>query len=321
MARTNVRMVRAHNALLEICDARAIGDQLPSEIALSEELGVSRTVIRNALSRMHLHGIITLDGRTKLVRRRTVSADVMEGPPVLLDIDDLEKRFFDWLLRMDVPRGTTLNVAQMAKDFEVAAHTLQEFLTSLSRFGIVKRRPKGGWVLEGFTIDFALELSDFRTLLELNAVRQVVDLPADHPVWMRLEALKAEHVDLLSRVEQDFHDFSELDERFHTAINAVVTNRFVTEFQKLISLIFHYHFQWNKSDERVRNECAIHEHLIYIDALLSRDAERAVAAARNHLATSKVTLVNSIKAHAHDQVVTKASAASDKSSAAASRLR
>ena len=308
MARTNIRLVTAYNALLKYCDSQPIGIELPSEVSLAEQFGVSRTVIRNALTQMDNRGIIALNGRQKSIQRRSSKADQMDGPPVLLDIDELEKRFFDWLLRMDVPRGATLNVAQMSNDFQVASHTLQEFLTSLSRFGIVKRRPKGGWVLEGFTINFALELSDFRTLLELNAVQQLVELPNTHPVWAQLDVLKAEHLSLLDRIETDYHDFSALDERFHAAINAVVSNRFVTEFQKLISLIFHYHFQWNKSDERVRNECAIHEHLVYIDALLCRNTSKAAAAARNHLATSKMTLVNSIKAHAHDQVVTKAKA-------------
>lgn len=308
MARTNVRMVKTYNALLSYCDGQAIGAELPSEVALAKQFAVSRTVIRNALAQLDDRGIISIDGRQKLIKRRSSDADQMEEPPVLIDIDELERRFFDWLLRMDVPRGTTLNVTQMSKDFQVASHTLQEFLTSLSRFGIVKRRPKGGWVLEGFTIKFALELSDFRTLLELNAVQQLIELPVTHRVWARLDVLKAEHLSLLDRIETDYHDFSALDERFHAAINGVVSNRFVSEFQKLISLIFHYHFQWNKSDERVRNECAIHEHLLYIDALQSRDASKAAAAARNHLATSKMTLVNSIKAHAHDQVVTKAKA-------------
>ncbi|WP_136442448.1 GntR family transcriptional regulator [Pacificoceanicola onchidii] len=297
MARTNVRLVEAHNQLLTHCDGMELNVSLPSENALASELGVSRTVVRSALEHLARSGIITLDGRTKTVRRRSRPDDVMEKPPVLLGVEELEARFFDWVLRMDVPPGTVLNVAQMAKDFHVATHTLQEFLSSLSRYGIVVRRPKGGWQLEGFTVNFALELSEFRSVLELNAVQHVVRLPDDHPIWDKLDALETDHRSLLARIDADYHDFSQLDEAFHAAINAVVDNRFVREFQKIISLIFHYHFQWNKSDERLRNESAIHEHLAYIDALRSRDPDKALAAARSHLATSSQTLVNSLKAH------------------------
>ena len=131
----------------------------------------------------------------------------------------------------------------------------------------------------------------------MNAIAHLVKLPPSHEVWARLDQLEAEHISLLERIDEDYHDFSSLDEAFHTCINSVVTNRFVTEFQKIISLIFHYHFQWNKSDERARNEAAIHEHLVYIEALRSRDQENAMKAARQHLATSKQTLNNSLNAH------------------------
>lgn len=299
MARTNTRFVQAFNATLTLCDNAEIGDKMLSENALETKLEVSRTVVRSVLARLHERQIISGTGRDKVIKRRSEQDDRLEGPPVLLSIEELESRFLDWVLRMDVPPGTVLNVAQLSKEFSVATHTLQEFLTALSRFSIVTRRPRGGWELNGFTTDFAVELSDFRAVLELNSVRHLVSLPQDHPIWTKLEAIAADHRDLLSRIDDDYHDFSVLDETFHAAINSVVTNRFVKEFQNVISLVFHYHFQWNKSDERTRNEAAIHEHLAYLDALKSRDLVRAENAARAHLMTSKQTLLTSLKAHAH----------------------
>jgi DNA-binding GntR family transcriptional regulator len=76
-----------------------------------------------------------------------------------------------------------------------------------------------------------------------------------------------------------------------------VRNRFVREFQKVISLIFHYHYQWDKTDERQRNEAAIREHLHWIEAMQRRDEAAAVAAAQAHLATSKQTLLSSLRGH------------------------
>jgi DNA-binding GntR family transcriptional regulator len=58
-------------------------------------------------------------------------------------------------------------------------------------------------------------------------------------------------------------------------------------------LIFHYHYQWNKRDERQRNEVAIREHVEYIDALLSRDPSRIESACRTHLASARETLIRS----------------------------
>ena len=171
---------------------------------------------------------------------------------------------------------------------------LQEFLAGLVHFGLIERRARGGWQLLGFTPDYAVELSDFRLLLEINAVRAVTQLEEGHPIWAALVALEAEHRGLLARIETDFRDFSPLDEKFHVTINGVVKNRFVKDFQKVISLIFHYHYQWDKQLERQRNTAAIGEHLQIIAALQSRDPDAAERAVRTHLTTSKTTLLASL---------------------------
>ncbi|MEN8832237.1 MAG: GntR family transcriptional regulator [Pacificibacter sp.] len=299
MARTNERFIEAHNKMIAVCKRMEIGDELPSENAMASTLGVSRTVVRSILERFKDQALISINARQKLLMRRPTKDDLLETRATLLGIEELESQFLEWVLRMDVPAGEVLNVAQLSQHFSVAPHTLQEFLSSLSRFGIVERRARGGWVLHGFTLDYAIELSDFRNLLELNAVKQLIALPEDHDIWNQLEVLEQEHLDLLQSIETAYHDFSKLDEKFHMAINSIVNNRFVAEFQKVISLVFHYHFQWNKADEKLRNTAAIGEHLEYIRALRSRDLAAATQAAQNHLSTSKRTLVNSLKTNGH----------------------
>lgn len=287
----------AFNRLLDHCDTLSQDSTLPSEVSLSNQIGVSRTVIRAALGTLQDRGVIEWSGRKKRIVRKSTRDDRLEEPQQLMSLEALEAAFLDWVLRFDVPPGTVLNITQLSRQFAVAAHTLQEFLSGLSNFGIVERRKSGGWILCGFTKDFAVELSDFRTVLELNAVQHFVKKAKNDPVWTTLKDLRDRHIDLLARIDVDYHDFSKLDEQFHQTINGVVSNRFVGEFQKIISLIFHYHYQWNKSDERQRNEAAIKEHLAYMDGLLSRNAALAEAAARNHLERSKRTLLNSLTIH------------------------
>ncbi len=297
MARTDARFREAYNKLLLICDAVGIGSKLPSELVLAGEIEVSRTVVRSALTRLQEQGLIHWQGRDKTVIRASKPEDQLTVEKESVSPEQLEAAFLNWILRFDVPPGTSLNVAKLSKQFEVASHTLQEFFAGLSRFGLVERRPRGGWVLLGFTENYAVELSEFRTVLELNAVRQFAALPADHPARFKLAELRQEHLQLLERIDSDYHDFSPLDESFHTCINSVVQNRFVSEFQKVISLIFHYHYQWDKSCERQRNEAAIREHLSIIDAMESGDREAAIDAASRHLATSKETLLSSLQVH------------------------
>jgi len=295
MARTDARYRAAYNQFLDLITTQAPGSALPSETQLSQTLKVSRTIVRTALAALTEAGIVDWQGRVKTLVRLPTDADRLAARAAYISHNQLEGRFLDWVLRFDVPADTPLNVAQLAKLFSVPPHSLQEFLAGLSQFGLVERRPRGGWLLLGFTADYAVELSDFRSLLEVNAVRSLTHLPPHHPVWSRLQVLEAQHRALLTRIATDFHDFSRLDEQFHATINSVVQNRFVIEFQKVISLIFHYHYQWDKTNERLRNEAAIGEHLAILRALQDRDPQTAETATRAHLTTSKDTLLSSLR--------------------------
>ncbi len=112
--------------------------------------------------------------------------------------------------------------------------------------------------------------------------------------WKVLKDLEGEHRKLLLEIKDRYHDFSDLDERFHRLINDASRNRFMADFYDIISLIFHYHYQWRKADEKERNAVAIREHLDYIDALLTRNPDRIEAACRRHLRSARNTLLASI---------------------------
>ncbi|MFN3273204.1 MAG: FCD domain-containing protein [Paracoccus sp. (in: a-proteobacteria)] len=297
MARNDNRYREAYNRLLDYCATLPAGAQVPSEAGLSEVAGVSRTVVRRCLTRMADLGVIAWAGRDKHLLRAPGPGDRIAHEDMADGREHLEQRFLDWVLRFDVPADTPLSVAELSRNFGVAQHDLKEFLAGLSRFGLVARRPRGGWMLRGFTKDFAIELSDFRLVLELDAIAKVAEAPVDHPVWPELARLRAAHLALAQQIDTHFHEFSKLDEAFHAAINSVVRNRFVAEFQKVISLIFHYHYMWDKAEEKQRNSAAIQEHLAIIDALEARDTPRAEAAARRHLRTSKSTLLSSLRHH------------------------
>lgn len=297
LARSDTRFREAYNRLLDYCETLQPGDALPAENELSALANVSRSVVRRCLARLEDCEVILWQGREKRILRKPASADRLELPTTRAPADDLEQRFLDWILKFDVPAETPLSVAELSRMFDVPQHELKEFLAGLSRFGLVARRPRGGWILRGFTRDFAIELSEFRSVLEIDAIRKVADLPVDHPIWPTLEDLRMQHLDLKARIDSDYHEFSKIDETFHQAINSVVRNRFVEEFQKVISLIFHYHYLWNKADEKDRNAAAIEEHLAIVEALEARDADAACRAAVKHLKTSKTTLLSSLRHH------------------------
>lgn len=297
MARTDERFRDAYNVILGDLGGSELGGTLPSEDVLAARLDVSRTIVRSVLSRLDSEGIIRWSGREKVLTRRPTASDHLVTEIHGVSPDEMERQFLDWILRFDIAPGTTLNVTDLARRLSVAPHALQEFLASLTRFGLVKRGVKGGWELLGFTSDYAIELSDFRLMLELNAVDCVLSAATEHEIWGKLQHLETAHLELLANMDEKFHDFSKLDELFHTALWSVGNNRFIAEFQKVISLVFHYHYQWDKSDELQRNTAAVGEHLRLIKALQSRDNSGAIAAARDHIKTAKQTLLSSFRRH------------------------
>ena len=54
--------------------------------------------------------------------------------------------------------------------------------------------------------------------------------PIDSPAWAALKKLEQEHRALLAEIATRYHDFSNLDERFHRLINDASRNRFMEDF-------------------------------------------------------------------------------------------
>jgi DNA-binding GntR family transcriptional regulator len=215
--------------------------------------------------------------------------------------EQIEKHFMEWMLRDNTRPGTAINELDLARRFGVATTGIREFLNRFQRFGLTEKRPNAGWVFKGFTPSFALDLFEIREMFELRSARALAALPESSPIWDQLASLREEHLALLAEIEHRYHDFSDLDSRFHSLINSAAPNRFIDDFYDIITLIFHYHYQWNKYDERPRNEVAIREHLTYIDALFSRNASIVELACRAHLASARQTLIRSTGGQEHAQ--------------------
>ncbi|HUL06615.1 MAG TPA: GntR family transcriptional regulator [Candidatus Acidoferrum sp.] len=284
---------RAFNDALDLISKLGAGEPLPSENALSARLGVSRTTLRKILSALGAQGIVTGGGRQRFVGSTKQAMQRFPEAETVPMSEQVEKRFMEWMLRDDTRPGTSINELDLARQFGVATTGIREFLNRFQRFGLIEKRPNAGWVFKGFTASFALELFEIREMFELRSAIAFAALPEDSPLWQRLDALRDEHVALLREVERRYHDFSDLDSRFHRLINSAAPNRFVEDFYDIITLIFHYHYQWNKRDERQRNEIAIREHLTYIEALLSRNVSIVELGCRAHLASAKDTLMRS----------------------------
>jgi DNA-binding GntR family transcriptional regulator len=286
----------AFNDALGIVAAAGAGAPVPAENELSQRLGVSRTTVRKVLLTMTERGYLVGEGRNRVVSQNVPPDAAFPVEETMAASAQVERQFMEWMLRGDTKPGTLINELELARIFGVGTTGIREFLNRFSRFGLIEKRPNAGWLFNGFTTAFATELFEIRELFEQRSAMALLSLPATAPIWTRLRAMEREHLDLLRDIDQRFHDFSDLDNRFHRLINSAAPNRFINDFYDIITLIFHYHYQWNKRDERHRNEIAIGEHLDYIAAFLSRDPVAIQQACARHLASAQRTMMDSLTA-------------------------
>ena len=291
MSKSNNVYKDAYNRCLRLLDETR---SLPSEPELGTLLGVSRTTVRTILARMEETGLIAWNKRAKTVLREPRPDDFFpeEETDTLAEI--IERSFMRRLLAGGAEAGMQINELELAREIGVGTTSVREFLIRFSRFGLIEKRRNSHWVLKGFTRAFALELTEIREMFELRSAAAFAALPQDSAVWADLDRLEDEHRQLASEIATRFNEFSELDERFHRLIHRASHNRFIVDFYDVIAMIFHYHYQWNKAQERERNEVAIGEHLVYIGALKSRDLGKVDAACRKHLKSARQTLLTSI---------------------------
>ena len=288
---------RSFNGVLNTLAQGQVGDAVPSENDLTRDTAASRTTIRKVLDELLMRGIFEGPPGKRHMTRLPAPEDYFPETETVATSARVEKQFLEWMLRGDRRPGDVVNGLDLARQFRVSTNAIREYLNRFSRFGLIERRPNSSWIIRGFTKDFALELFDIREIFELRSALAFARLSAGAPEWRTLTRLEAEHRDLLGSIATRFHDFSDLDDRFHRLINSASGNRFIVDFHDIISLIFHYHYQWSKADERERNEVAIAEHLAYIAALASRDPKRIEVACGLHLSSARKTLLASIADH------------------------
>ncbi len=291
MARQNTTFKDAYNKALT---ALAEGVLDGSEPEIGRLLGVSRTTVRAVIERLVDEGLIQRDGRLRRLLRAPTTADYFSDEETDAVPAVIERAFMKRIMEGGARAGLQINELELARDIGVGTTSVREFLIRFSRFGLIEKRPNSHWVLKGFDRRFADELIEVRELFEMRSALAFAALPAEHANWARLQALADEHRTMLADIDARFGKFSELDERFHRLVHSASRNRFIIDFYDVIAMIFHYHYQWNKQNERERNERAVVEHLDYIAALQSRETGRVEAACRTHLRSARRTLIDSM---------------------------
>lgn len=192
---------------------------------------------------------------------------------------------------------------KLAEDFGVARNTLRAALYQLEREGLLETRAGSGTyvvapppeavpnVIESAT---PLELVDARFALEPHICRLCV-LHGRREDFEQLEALCAR----MEEAETDPVAFAEADSAFHRGLAATTRNNLLMWLIEQISTVRSLD-EWTRMRHLTLNERIIRQyntqHREVLNALRSREPERAAAKMKEHLETARSSLMRAAEA-------------------------
>ena len=288
---------RTHNMLLDVLADWDLAQRLPSENQLAHRFDVSRTTMRGAMRSLAATGLLreAADPRDGLfVARLPARTDYFDEPQTLAPREIVERTFMQHILQGNWRPGAELSETDLARASGSSIASVREFLIGFQHFHLVEKRARGGWRMLGFHAGFANEVADMRWLIEVAAMQRLPEQP-DATWRARVSDLLARHRLLRTEVDERYLDFPTLDRELHVWIAGHLQNRFAADFFDVVSLVFHYHYQWNKIDERERNGVAIDEHIGVLEALHGGMLGLARRRLQDHLTTSRTSLLASLQ--------------------------
>lgn len=288
-----------HNVINQVIDDMARGhvpSPLPSQSALAEMYNISRTTVRHILSHLSECGVLTQVGSDYVIARKPDNDDrfTCTYGSIAEQTRVFEHAFFAMINQRQLRAGETFSELQLARAAGVSPVVVREYLLKFGRYNLIQSEKRGQWSMKQFDQSWAEQLFELREMLETHALQHFLNLPDDDPRWLEAKTLLERHRTLRDSIGSSFRMFSQLDRDFHALLLSAAGNIFFNQSLEIISVIFHFHYQWDERDLKQRNIIAIDEHMTILSALICRSDLDATLALRNHLDTAKQSMIRSI---------------------------
>ena len=288
-----------HNVINQIIDDMARGhipSPLPSQSALAEMYNISRTTVRHMLSHLSECGVLTQVGSHYVIVRKPDHDDGFACTTASMTEQNriFEHAFFTMINQRQLRAGESCSEPQLARAAGVSPVVVREYLLKFERYNLIKNEKRGQWSMKQFDQAYAEQLFELREMLETHSLQHFLNLPDDDPRWLQAKTLLERHRILRDSIGSSFRMFSQLDREFHALLLSAADNVFFNQSLEIISVIFHFHYQWDESDLKQRNIIAIDEHMTILSALICRSDLDATLALCNHLNSAKQSMIRSI---------------------------
>lgn len=297
MSRTQTLRQHVINQFIDAIIQGALVSPLPSQAMLADMFNISRTTVMHTLTYLTERGVLERQGTKYLLVRLPEGHDGFEVIAETLEAQTalFEKRFYHMINQRQLVPGAAFTELQLARWCHVRPVVVREFLLRFSRYDLIESLRRGYWRMKQFDQAYAEKLFELREMLETHALGAFMALPDSDHRWMSLRELLERHRDLRSDIHQRYRQFSSLDQQFHRLIISAANNPFFDQMSEIISVIFHFHYQWDERSLKQRNTLAVEEHLAVLGAMLCRNDRLAMAELRHHLDTAKQSMIDSME--------------------------
>ena len=275
-----VEMIRRENY--------GIGHRL-TELALSEELHVSRSPVRKALQYLESQGVVTSLPRKgyQLAKSAYELASVDLGTPETSD-EDLYLRIANERIHGDLPEE--VHESDLMEQFGTTRLQIQRVLHRMARESMIDRKPGRGWVFRPLLTnsDSHRESYRFRMIIEPSAILE----PGYQPDLAELEKCRREQEELLQGGIEKCSpaELFRAGVHLHETVVAGAKNRFLLDSLRTINQmrrVVEYGTRLDRS--RLHQQCR--EHLALIDLLVNGERMEAAHFLRQHLNGARISKI------------------------------
>ena len=194
------------------------------------------------------------------------------------------------ILEGSVEPGTTLNQAELARDFGVSRTPMREAFRMLQEEGLIHAEPDRRAVVIGLDLADLDAMYGARLLLEALAVRVTVPVTAPAELAALEDALNRMHE--LRAERQTSPDWNRAHDEFHRLATAGAEAQ-VLRLLGTLRERTHPYLRLAQSSDTVSWETARRHHRAILDAFKRADAGAAAAAMAEHLAATAFRVVTS----------------------------
>ncbi|MCS3409520.1 GntR family transcriptional regulator [Serratia sp. AKBS12] len=296
MSRTQNLRQNVINQMIDGLIHGHIRSPLPSQAALAEMYNISRTTVRHALDHFQRCGVLEKVQDNYAILRMPQEEDgfdcMAQTPEAQSTL--FEKAFYQMINQKQLRAGDSFSELQLARLVNVSPVVVREFLLRFSRYNLLDNVKRGQWRMKQFDRHYAEQLFELRQMLETHALSRFLNLPAHDERWLQAKELLSRHRELRETISSNYRLFSQLDRDLHGLILSAANNPFFNQSLEIISVIFHFHYQWDETDLKQRNIIAIEEHMAILSALICRNDQEATRELHHHLDTAKQSMIRSI---------------------------